>query len=58
MTNRDKTIFEMFDGGLAPSEIDRRLGLLDGTAHTVIIAAWSRDKELAKLERIKFGWLK
>ena len=47
----------MFNAGLAPSEIDRRLKLLKGTSRIVIVTAWAYDKENARYDRASSGWL-
>ena len=57
MNERDKRILMMFNAGLAPSEIDRRMKLLKGTAHLVIVAAWAYDKDNARYDRASSGWL-
>ena len=56
MTERDQRIMKMFDSGLAPSEIDKRMELPNGTAHLVIVAAWAYDKDNARYERADSGW--
>lgn len=57
MNERDRKILTMFDSGLAPSEIDRRMRLVKGTARIVIVTAWADDKESARYERADSGWL-
>jgi dUTP pyrophosphatase len=47
---RNQAIVDMHHGGLAPSEIDKRMGLFPGTAHRAIVAAWAYEKEHAMLE--------
>ena len=44
----------MFNTGLTPSEIDRRLGFIKGTARSLIVGAWSYDKERARADREDF----
>lgn len=56
--NRAEQVMMLLNGGLAPSEIDRRLGFVDGTARTVITAMWAHDKEMARYERADYGWSK
>ena len=38
----------LFNAGLPPSEIDRRMNLVDGVAHSVIVKMWAYDKEMGK----------
>lgn len=44
MSERDTEILNEFCHGMAPSAIDRRHMLVDGTARTVIVGWWSDDK--------------
>ena len=51
-------VLALFYAGFAPSEIDRRLKLVSGTARLFIIAEWARDKNEARYERSDSGWMK
>ena len=52
--NNTQKVLVMFNTGLTPSEIDKRLGFIKGTARSLIVGAWSYDKEKAKLDRLDF----
>lgn len=58
MSKRDKQIMAMLNAGNAPSEIDRRMKLIPGTAHDVIVGMWAYDKEMARFGRFDHGWSK
>lgn len=46
MFDRGKEIWWLFFiKGLSPSQIDYRLGMLEGTAHDRIVSRWAWDKE-------------
>lgn len=45
---QNKRILIMFNSGFAPSEIDREMSLVRGSARRVIVAAWSYDKESSR----------
>ena len=45
-SNRERRIMALFNVGLPPSEIDRRMNLVDGVAHSVIVTMWAYDKEM------------
>ena len=51
MFDRDKRILIMFNSGLAPSEIDKRMRLVRGSARSVIVSAWAYDKENSRREK-------
>lgn len=50
---RDERIMALFNAGLPPSDIDRRMNLAGGTAHIVIVAMWAYDKEMGRLGKIE-----
>lgn len=42
----DAVVWYMFCvAGMSPSQIDRELGMLGGSAHDKIVARWAWDKE-------------
>lgn len=51
LLDRDKRILIMFNSGLAPSEIDRRMKLMGGTARVAVVSAWAYDKENARRDK-------
>lgn len=52
--NREKEIWWLFKvKGLSPSQIDRKMGMLDGMAHNKIVARWLWDKEGSGDRRVK-----
>lgn len=40
----DKAVMRMMRDGMAPSEIDRALHLVPGTAHHVVVGVWNWDR--------------
>ena len=52
------SVLTLFYMGKAPSEIDRQLNLVSGTARLFVIAEWARDKNEARYDRSDSGWMK
>lgn len=53
LTGLGRHVARMLDGGCAPSEIDRRLGLADGRARDLIVDAWHRETVAAVRARAR-----
>lgn len=56
--NNSQKVLLMFNSGLAPSEIDKRMKFVSGTARSLIVSAWAYDKERARPDRYDSGWMK
>lgn len=45
MDSRTKEVLLAFCDGMAPSQIDSRMGMEDGIAHAIVTKWWADDKE-------------